>query len=579
MTAISVAFLLLEILIVGLGVIIGYKRGFGKSTVRLAYLGVIGVAAFFIARSISFSLSTPIYHFVYDILPSYDVQHLLEKSHELELLIENIIGALLTPVIFSLLFFTLQLLTLICFKRISSKIVSLFSNKEKTTPSAKSKWLGAGVGLVSTVAVAAILLSPLYTAIHVIDNTSPETISVFFDAASENGVSLEAKSHDKALKAQITTAKFEVKPSFAVTKFHPISDFISNEATKYPVPEAHEKESASHSLPILVDILADVLYVHNSTVNHGGSSMDALNNSVAAVTPHLEESITVKDAAASALCALGEILIEDHQFMGIALPQNQNVLFEGITNNILDTMAHTTLDSVNANMTMIFGNISNELMPEHKRHNASAPECDPDVHYGKDGLLLTMDHMKSDKNTDTQAMLKQALEIFKDNPKMTVMINEMLADYIASQIPTDANIGADAIKDILDNANIDLSKIDITNITKDDIKDIISSGDIVLDESTLESIKDYLGNDSITKEDIDNFLGDGNNDTPLGDVDLGDVDLGDVDLGDVDLGDVDLGEIDISNIDISTVDFSTLTPEQIDALRAKYGNMIDIFLN
>lgn len=565
MTTVSVAFLFLEILIITVGVLIAYKRGLGRSAVRLAYLCVIGVAAFFIARRISFSVSTPIYHFVYGILPSYDVQHLLEKSHELELLIENIIGAILTPLVFASLFFVLQLLTLVFFKKISNKIVSLVT-KNHDAPSGASKWLGAAVGLVSSVAVAAILLSPVYTAIHVIDNTSPETIAIFFGETDEHEVQIKANTQSRVLKASTAMAKFEIKPSFAVTKFHPISDFISNAATKYSVPDAHEEESASHSLPVLVDIIADILYVHKSTISHGGSGMDALNNSVAAVTPHLDESITVRDAAASALCALGEILIEDHEFMGIALPENQNVLFEGITNNILETMAHTTLNSVDENMTMIFGNISNELMPEHKRHNVSAPECNPDVHYGKEGLLLTMDHMKSDKNADTQAMLKQALEIFKDSPEMTSMINEMLADYIASQIPTDANIGADAIKDILDNANIDLSKIDITNITKDDIKDIISSSDVVLDESTLDSIRDYLGDDSITKEDVDKFLEDGNIDD-------------NIDLGDIDLDNIDFNDIDISNIDIYSVDFSTLSPEQIEALRAIHGDIIDEFLD
>lgn len=593
MNLVSIVFLLLEVLIVGLGVFIGYKRGLGRSTVRMVYLAVIGVASFFIARYISFAVSTPIYNFVFEILPSYDIQHLLEKSHELELLIENIIGALLTPVVFALLFAVLQLLTLICFKKISSKIVSALTSKSSETPNATSKWLGAGVGFVSAVAVAAILLSPVYTAIHVIDNTSEETVAIFFDAAEDNGAALDAEFTHKALKAQITTVKFDIKPSFAVTKFHPISDFISNTATKYTVPEAHEKESASHSLPVLVDVIADVLYVHDSTIDHGGSSMDALSNSVASVTPHLGESITVKDAVASALCALGEILIEDKEFMGIALPTNQNMLVEGITNNILDTLSHTTLNTVNDNMIMLFGTVSDELMPEHKRHNVLDPGYSLGEYDGSSGLLTTMEELKSN-SSDPQAMLNKALALFGNNPEITNMINEMLAEYIAASMPEDIDIGKDTIKEILDNSDLDLSEIDITNITKEDIKDIVTSGDIVLDENTLDAIRDYLGDDSITKEDVDKFLQDGNlgdhfgdvdlgdidlGDVDLGDIDLGDVDLGDVDLGDVDLGDVDLGDVDLSDIDINSIDFTTLTPEQIDALRAKYGDIVDIYLN
>ena len=293
--------------------------------------------------------------------------------------------------------------------------------------------------------------------------------------------------------------------------------------------------------------------------------MDALNNSVAAVTPHLDESITVRDAAASALCALGEILIEDKEFMGIALPKNQSVLIEGITNNILDTMSHTTLDTVDENMLMIFGTVGDELMPEHKRHDDFDP--DHNTHSGNSGLLITMEELKANKDdTDPQALLKQALEIFGNNSEITSMINEMLAEHIAASMPQDINIDKDTIKEILNNSDIDLSKIDITNITKEDIKDIITSGDITLDDTTLDSIRDYLGDDSITKEDVDKFLEDGNIDDHI-------------DLGDIDLDNIDFNDIDISNIDIYSVDFSALSPEQIEALRATHGDIIDEFLN
>jgi hypothetical protein len=113
---------------------------------------------------------------------------------------------------------------------------------------------------------------------------------------------------------------------------------------------------------------------------------------------------------------------------------------------------------------------------------------------------------------------------------------------------------------------------------------MIANGDIVLNDATMDAIKDYLGNDSITKEDIDNFLnGSGNITDILGEntssetddtADTGSVDIGDIDLGDIDLGDVDLDNFDINNIDINTVDISKLTPEQIDMLMEKYGHLL-----
>lgn len=588
MTTVSIAFIVLEILIIGVGALIGYKRGAGRSAVRLVYLTVIGIASFFIARSIAFKMSIPIFESVMKLISNTDVKLVFEKSPELELLIENLVGAIMAPIIFALLFLVLQLLTLICFRLASSKIVALIT-KKSDEPSSQSKFIGLGVGLVSAVAIAAILLSPVYMVMHVIDNTSEETVDIFLDTiGGEN--TLNSATPERVLKAQITTAKMEVKPSFEVTKAHPISSFITERICRYEVPVAHEKESVMHTLHILVDIAGDVLYVHNSTVSDGGTSMEALSNSVAAITPHLDESLTVRDVAACALSALGEILIEDHEFMGISLPASENAIIEQATNSVLDTMAHTTLDTVDENITMIFGVVGDEYLPESKRHNVFDPGYAANDYEGKAGLLTTVEKLKTSDNP--QAILQQALGIFGDNADMSNMINDMIAEYIAASMPEDVALGKDTIKEILDNSNIDLSEIDITNISKEDIGEIITSGDLVLDDATMDAIRKYLGNDNITKEDVDNFLNNGGditdhlgdiipggNDTPSGDIDLGDVDLGDIDLGDVDLGDVDLGDIDLSDIDINSIDFTTITPEQLEALRAKYGDILDIYLN
>lgn len=589
MNLISILFLVAEILIIAGGAVIAYHRGVGRSIVRVVYLAIIGVATFFIARAISSAASTPIFNTVYQLIPLEDVKHLLEKSPELDALIANLIGALMTPVIFAVLFLALQLITLIFFNTVSGSIVSAITSK-KEAPSHASKFIGAGVGLVSAVAVAAILLSPVYTAIHVIDNTSDETVAIILDKFGLGQETQQAKVDSRSLKAGFVAAKFDFKPNFEVTNLHPLSDLISEAATSYEVPEAHEKESAAHALPVLVDALSDILYVHKSTLDNGGSSMDALNNSVASVALHLEESITVKDAAASALAALGEILIEDGQFMGIALPKNSNALVEGITNNVLDTMSHTTLDTVEENMIMIFGTVGDDLLPEHERHDVLDPLYATGAYDGKAGLLVTMNNMKNNKELSQQDMLKQALEIFEGNAEMTTMINDMLADYIADQIPEDVGIGKDVIKDILDNSDIDITEIDLGSLSKEDILGMVTSGDIVIDDETLKDIQAALGNDNITKEDIDNFLENGGlGDVDLGDVDLGDIDLGDVDLGDVDLGDVDLGDVDLGDIDISNislddiilgnVDVDDLDPAIIDALRAQYGDIVDMYLN
>lgn len=577
MTIFSVLFLVCEILIIGIGALIGYRRGAGRSAVRVAYLAIIGIATFFIAKKIAATIAPSAFELIYNLLPAEDIKHLLDKSPELDMLVENLIGALATPVIFALLFLVLQLLSLICFKLVSEKIVFAISKKEELTKT--GKWIGAGVGLVSAVAVAAILLSPAYTVFHVIDNTPDEAVEAFADTFGMSEWEQELRLDTRALKANAPLSA-SIKPSFAVTKIHPISDLITNAATTYYVPEAHAKESAMHTLHILADIAGDVLYVHHYTIEQGGTSMDALSNSVAAVTPHLGESLLVKDAAASALSALGEILMEDGAFMGMTLPQNQNAIVDEITHSVLDTMAHTTLDSVEDNMKMLFGTVGDDLLPEAKRHH------DGMEHKNKEGLLVAVDHMKSD-NLSPVEMLKQALTLFEGNAEMTQLLNDKLKEYLADQIPDDLGIDKDVvgdiITDILGDSDIDLSEIDLSNLSKDNIMDIIKDNNITIDESTLESLQGLIGSGDIDIGDIDigdigGLLGEGEGDVNIEDI-LGSEDLGDVDLGDIDVEDIEgLEDVDISNIDIYNINPDDLTPEIIEALRNKYGSIVDMFI-
>ena len=583
MTLISILFLLTEILIIGIGALIGYRRGVGRSAVRVAYIAIIGVATFFIAKKIASAIAPAAFELIYNAIPVEDVKHLLDKAPELDRLVENLIGALATPFVFAILFLVLQLLSLICFKLVSSKIVGAISKAE--APTKATRWMGAGVGLVTSIAVAAILLSPVYTMFHVVENTPDEAIDAVLDTFGISEPAQELNTNTRALKAGAPLVAPTFRSVLPVTKLHPVSDLITRLATTFEVPEAHAKESAMHTLHILADVAGDVLYVHHSTVDHGGTSMDALSNSVAAVTPHLNESLLVKDAAACALSALGEILIEDGKFMGITLPQNENAVVNEITHNVLDTMAHTTLDSVEENMTMLFGVVGDDLLPEQKRHDVS----------GKEGLLVAVDHMKS-AALAPQEMLKQALVLFDGNEEMTAVLNNALSEYLKEQIPDDLGIDKDVVGDIISSvvgdSNIDISNIDLNNISKENILDLIEENNITLDETTLEYIQGILGKD-VTMEDVDNFLGNTDSeetgDVDLGDVDLGDVDLGDIDLGDVDLGDIDLGDIsieDVENIDISDIDIYSLDPSAlkeldpavIDALRAKYGGIIDTLL-
>ena len=568
MTLISILFLLTEILIIGIGALIGYRRGVGRSAVRVAYLAIIGVATFLIAKKIAASIAPVAFNLIYSSIPMEDLRLVLDKAPELDRLVENLIGALATPLVFAILFLVLQLLSLICFKLVSSKIVTAISKAEE--PTKATKWMGAGVGLVSAIAVAAILLSPVYTLFHVVENTPDEAIEMVLETVGISEPTQSLNNQSGALKANAPLAVPSYRSSLPVTKFHPISDLITNAATKFYVPEAKSNESAMHTLHILADVAGDVLYVRNYTATHDGSSMETLSNAVAAVTPHLNESLFVKDVVASTLSALGQILLEDGQFMGIALPQNQNPIVDEITHSVLDTMAHTNMDSVEENMTMLFGVVGDEYLPEAKHHDARQ----------KEGLLVAVEHMQSD-DLAPQEMLQKALTLFEGNDEMTTLLNNSISDYLKDQIPDDLGIDKEVVSDIISSvvgdSNIDISNIDLNNISKENILDLIEENNITLDETTLEYIQGILGKD-VTMEDVDSFLGNTDSEE-TGDVDLGDVDLGDIDLGDISIEDVE--NIDISNIDIYNLtpdDVKNLDPAVIDALREKYGPIVDRFL-
>ena len=92
----STSFLVLEILILALSVLIGYRRGIGRTAVRLVYLLVIGTVAFFLAKAIASPLSQIVLLEVLPMVPA-DVMGMLQYSPELEPLVANIIGALIAP--------------------------------------------------------------------------------------------------------------------------------------------------------------------------------------------------------------------------------------------------------------------------------------------------------------------------------------------------------------------------------------------------------------------------------------------------------------------------------------------------
>jgi len=169
-----VSVLVLQLLIVALGVLQGYKRGAGRSTVRLVELLVIGAASLLLGRLIASKLAVKVWALV---LPMIDGEW-SSLLASLESLVVGFVGALAIPLIFAILFSVLGLLSKILMKKRGVAIVKAITKKEEDPSDKKSHLIGMGIGAVSAVLVALALFSPIYTALSLVGGLSDESIAM-----------------------------------------------------------------------------------------------------------------------------------------------------------------------------------------------------------------------------------------------------------------------------------------------------------------------------------------------------------------------------------------------------------------
>jgi len=183
MLAIIILLYVLAVATLVLGAVIGYKRGMGRAAVRLVYLIVLAVIAFFVSMAIAGAISAPIM----DTIRGYyndTIKTVVNSNPQLEAMVQSLITAILSPIIFSALFGILQLLSLICLKKLSLKIVGLF--KKEVEPKV-SKWVGAGIGLVSAFVMVFALFAPVSFVASTLANASEESLAVIDAAISGAG--------------------------------------------------------------------------------------------------------------------------------------------------------------------------------------------------------------------------------------------------------------------------------------------------------------------------------------------------------------------------------------------------------
>ena len=357
MAVLSVLFVFLELVFAAIGVFIGYKRGTGKSLIRLIYLTALGVVSFLVGRAIALSISKKLCLSIFALVPG-DYLSIAEKSPSLKELVANLVGGLLAVFTISLIFFILRLLSLICFNLISGKILRLFVKEEE--PCKASRWIGAGIGFAYSIVAAAIILLPFFTPAYIASSIPGETVGVYVEAIAAN-------FGDKQEAEELNTLITELKSDFNATKLFPISRALADAATTYSIPDTDETDSVTKSIPALTEVGSDALYVYNASVYNDSSVTAILCNTASAVTLHLDNSPTVKYVAACAVNAVGKIMREKGEFMGVCFAQTNSQVADEMLSDILAQTTQTTTENVKENMSLVFGTLNSNLLPKHKR--------------------------------------------------------------------------------------------------------------------------------------------------------------------------------------------------------------------
>lgn len=336
----SIAFIVLELIIVAVGMLMGYFRGTGRSLVRLIYLAVIGVISFFVSRAIAFAFSPKILSSVIDLLPK-DQYDMITDAPIAVTIIENLLGGIISVVLLAVIFGILQALTMIGLKPLSKKIVGAIYKKEEP---AAGKWIGLGVGLISGIIVATFLLSPVFTVLYWADNIAPDTAVEYFEYESESAA----------------------EKSFKSSKLFPLNKLLAGAVTSYDVPcrvsSDIKKDNALNAGPVLIDVAKDAIEVFDATKEYGGNDTDATTNAIATAIPYMDRSVTLRRIAIDMMVSIAITLDDGGYVLGLHFVHSDNALIEDIRPALLSAMKNCHEENINKNLITFFGDIRETIV-------------------------------------------------------------------------------------------------------------------------------------------------------------------------------------------------------------------------
>ncbi len=366
----------IQLIIIGVGALIGYRRGLGRTVVRVVYLAFAAVAAFFIGRLVATELSG----IVIGLAASFDeASSVLKASPELEVLLKQFLGALLVPLFFAAIFAILQLLSLVFFKKISTKIVSAIT-KSTETP-AWTKWAGAGVGLVLSYFVAVFLLSPFSMVLGIADQLDAEAVGAIYELAvgeeMPENIVLESRpqfANSRVLTAHTANASvLASNNSLSLFNFSSkwITVVLTTSTTPAGVPFVATEETAH-----IINTAGSAVYTYKKTADEGGNNIQVIANVGNIVTQCIESSPCLTEITGYTVSAVGTVIREEKQSeeggsFSALIPEFEDPSINMIIDTCTTILADTTPETLNENLVTIFGEpgaVADEQTSEYVRN-------------------------------------------------------------------------------------------------------------------------------------------------------------------------------------------------------------------
>ncbi len=266
------------LVIAAVSALLGFWKGIWKQLLRVGVVALCVIASVILANKLAPMLTDVVFEYVSSLEFYKTYQEISDMSASLTPYVYAIIGAIVAPVLFSLIFIVIFWLSKILFGTWSR---ALLKNQRKGLISRLS---GAAVGAVSGALVAVLLLLPINNCLHLIANIEPEALSTVTNETAEENT--------------LTDISATVCQSLMSDKKVLENDFNSKE-----------------EIPVILSGALGTVASYNAG---GDSQVASVFGLVTAATPYLEKSVPLATIVAEVLKSAVTVWENDGAVFGIS---------------------------------------------------------------------------------------------------------------------------------------------------------------------------------------------------------------------------------------------------------------------